>query len=259
MKNKIVLMVIAIIILIILMGTVVIGIVGNFKGVKDNPIATITIEGDETPIVVELYPQIAPNTVNNFITLANNGFYNGLIIHRVEKNFVIQMGDPQGTGNGGPTLSAIDSSIEKGSDADKEYTIVGEFTKNGYKKNTLKHERGVISMARSSYSGEVIREGYNSAGSQFFICQKDAPSLNGLYAGFGRVISGMETVDKISEVELHVDKNEETGEETKTSKPEKDIVISSITVDTKGLEYNKPETQEPFDYTSWYMKKYYGI
>ena len=146
MKNKIVLMVIAIIILIILMGTVVIGIVGNFKGVKDNPIATITIEGYETPIVVELYPQIAPNTVNNFITLANNGFYNGLIIHRVEKNFVIQMGDPQGTGNGGPTLSAIDSSIEKGSDADKEYTIVGEFTKNGYKKNTLKHERGVISI-----------------------------------------------------------------------------------------------------------------
>ena len=235
MKNKIVLMVIAIIILIILMGTVVIGIVGNFKGVKDNPIATITIEGYETPIVVELYPQIAPNTVNNFITLANNGFYNGLIIHRVEKNFVIQTGDPEGNGSGGPKFSSLD------------------------KKNTLKHERGVISMARFSYSGEVIREGYNSAGSQFFICQKDAPSLNGLYAGFGKVISGMETVDKISEVELHVDKNEETGEETKTSKPEKDIVISSITVDTKGLEYNKPETQEPFDYTSWYMKKYYGI
>lgn len=259
MKNKIVLMVIAIIIFLVLMGVVVLGAVGNFKGIKENPIATITIEGYETPIVVELYPEIASNTVNNFITLANNGFYNGLIIHRVEKDFVIQGGDPEGTGNGGPTLSAIDSTIEKGSDADKEYTIVGEFTKNGYKKNTLKHERGVISMARSSYSGEIVREGYNSAGSQFFICQKNAPSLNGLYAGFGKVTSGMETVDKISEVELKVEKNEETGEETKTSKPEKDVVISSITIDTKGVEYGKPKTEEPFDYTSWYMKKYYGM
>ena len=259
MKNKIVLMSITILIVVALIGVVVSGAVGKSIGIKDNPIATIQIEGYENPIIVELYPEIAPNTVSNFITLANNGFYNGLIIHRVEKNFVIQTGDPEGTGEGGPTLSAIDNTIEKGSDADKKYTIVGEFAKNGYKGNNLKHERGVISMARPSYSGEVVREGYNSAGSQFFICQKDAPSLNGLYAGFGKVISGMETVDKISEVELNVEKDEETGEEAKTSKPVQDIVISSITIDTKGVEYNKPKTREPFDYTSWYMKKYYGI
>lgn len=259
MKNKIVLMVIAILILASLIGVVVVGAVGKYAGIKENPVATITIEGYETPIVVELYPEIAPNTVNNFITLANNGFYNGLIIHRVEKNFVIQGGDPEGTGNGGPTLSAIDSTIEKDSDEDKEYTIVGEFTKNGYKDNTLKHERGVISMARASYSGEIAQEGYNSAGSQFFICQKDAPSLNGLYTGFGKVISGMETVDEIAEVELVVEKDEETGEETQTSKPAEDVVISSITIDTKGVEYGKPETKEPFDYSSWYLKKYYGM
>ncbi len=255
--NKKTIIIIGIIIVIVLIGTVLAGIIGNMTNEVKHPIATITVEGYETPIVVELYPEYAQNTVRNFITLANNGFYNGLKVHRVEKDFVIQTGDPEGTGSGGPTLSGLDASIEKDSDADKEYTIVGEFTKNGYD-NNLKHERGVISMARSSYSGEVIKEGYNSAGSQFFICLKDAPALNGLYAGFGRVISGMETVDKISEVELAVDKAED-GTETKTSRPMQDVIISSVTIETNGVNYEKPETREPFDYSSWYMKKYYGM
>lgn len=110
-------------------------------------------------------------------------------------------------------------------------------------------------MARTSYTTELLEEGYNSGGSQFFICLQNTPSLNGLYAAFGRVTSGMETVDKISEVELHVDKAED-GTETKTSKPEKDVVIKSVTVEKNGVEYGKPEVSKAFDLTSWYMSRY---
>lgn len=258
MNKKTGILIIAIALVIILIGIVLVGIIGKMTNKVDHPIATIKIEGYDTPIVVELYPEYALNTVKNFITLANNGFYNGLIIHRVEKNFVIQGGDPSGDGTGGPTLNAIDPSIEKGSDKDTKYSIKGEFSKNGYD-NNIKHERGVISMARSSYSAELVEEGYNSAGSQFFICLSDSPSLNGTYAAFGRVTSGMETADKISEVKLAVEKDEKTGEEKQTSKPETDIKISSITVDTHGTDYGKPEVQNAFDYSSWYLKKYYGM
>lgn len=258
MKKTSIIMIIAIIMVLLLIGTVLFGVIQKMTKTYENPVATIKVEGYDEPIVVELYPDQALNTVKNFIKLANSEFYNGLIVHRVEKDFVIQTGDPKGTGQGGPTLSAIDSSIEKDSELDKEYSINGEFLKNGYD-NNLKHERGVISMARTDYSAEVLEEGYNSAGSQFFICLKDAPSLNGLYAAFGRVISGMETVDKISQVELAVEKDEETGTETKTSKPVQDVVISSVTVDTKGVDYGIPETHDVFDYSTWYMKRYYGL
>lgn len=258
MNKKTIILSVAMALILVLIGIVLIGVVGNAINKVDHPVATIKIEGYDEPIVAELYPEYALNTVKNFITLANNGFYNGLIIHRVEKNFVIQGGDPSGDGTGGPTLSAIDSKIEKGSDADKKYSIDGEFSKNGYK-NKLKHERGVLSMARSSYSTELIKEGYNSAGSQFFICLEDAPSLNGVYGAFGKVTSGMETADKISEVKLAVTKDEEKGTETQTSKPEQDVVISSITIDTHGIDYGKPVVHEAFDYSSWYLKKYYGM
>lgn len=259
MNKKSIIMMIAIILIIVLIGTVAYGTVRKYTQKVQNPIATINVNGYDTPIVIELYPEKALNTVKNFIALANSGFYDGLIIHRVEKDFVIQGGDPKGDGSGGPTFSALDSSIEKDSDADKEYTIVGEFSRNGYD-NDIKHERGVISMARSSYSAEVMTEGYNSAGSQFFICLANNPNLNGQYAAFGKVISGMEeTVDKIAEVELGTEKNEETGEETKTNKPKEDVVISKIRVETNGVEYGKPEISEKFDFSSWYMKKYYGM
>ena len=259
MNKKVIIMIIAIILVVALIGLVIFGVLGKLNNTKiEHPIATIEIEGYDKPIVIELYPEYAPNTVKNFIALAQNEFYKDQIVHRVEKDFVIQTGDPEGTGSGGPSYSAIDKSIEKDSDADKEYSINGEFAKNGYK-NNLKHERGVVSMARSDYSSEVIKEGYNSAGSQFFICLKDAPSLNGAYAAFGKVISGMETVDEISNVKLAVNKDENTGVETQTSKPETDVKIKSITVDTKGIDYGKPEIHEAFDYSAWYMKKYYGM
>ena len=137
-----------------------------------NPIVTIEMENGGV-IKAELYPEIAPNTVANFVTLVASGFYDGLIFHRVIPGFMIQGGDPQGTGMGGPG-----------------YTIRGEFARNGFRQNNLKHSRGVLSMARSMMP--------KSAGSQFFIMHADAPHLDGDYAAFGRVIEGMDVVDAIA-------------------------------------------------------------
>ena len=170
---------------------------------KDLPVATIVIK-DYGTIEAELYPHIAPNTVNNFIFLANSEFYNNLTFHRVIKNFMIQGGDPNGDGTGGPG-----------------YNIKGEFTNNKFK-NDLKHTEGVLSMARS--------QSKNSAGSQFFIMTADSPHLDGQYASFGKVISGMDIVHMIENVET-----------SSNDKPVKDIVIESIKVDTKGVKYEEPE------------------
>ncbi|HCW54517.1 MAG TPA: peptidylprolyl isomerase [Clostridium sp.] len=171
---------------------------------KNLPIATIEVE-DFGTIEAELYPEIAPNTVNNFISLANKGFYDNLTFHRVIKDFMIQGGDPNGNGMGGPG-----------------YAIEGEFTSNGFA-NSLKHTEGVLSMARTSNP--------NSAGSQFFIMTGVAPNLDGEYAAFGKVISGMDVVEKISEVKTD-----------SHDKPEKNVVIKSIKVDTKGVDYPQPNT-----------------
>ncbi len=168
-----------------------------------NPIVTFNMKGGDV-FYVELYPDVAPNTVNNFISLVNKGFYNGLCFHRVIEGFMIQGGDPKGNGTGGPG-----------------YSIRGEFTKNGFK-NNLKHKRGVISMARSMMP--------NSAGSQFFIMHADAPHLDGQYAAFGQVIDGMDVIDKIAAA--NVDYND---------KPLRDQIIESVTVDTDGEEYDEPE------------------
>ncbi|MDU2197141.1 MAG: peptidylprolyl isomerase [Peptostreptococcaceae bacterium] len=153
---------------------------------------------------IELYPHIAPNTVNNFISLANSGFYDGLTFHRIIKDFMIQGGDPDGTGMGGPG-----------------YSIKGEFTNNKFE-NDLAHTEGVISMARS--------QSKNSAGSQFFIVTKDAPHLDGQYASFGKVINGMDIIHEIENVET--DGND---------KPIKNVIIESVKVDTKGIDYKEPD------------------
>ena len=244
------LLIIAIVIVIVLIGGVCTSIVLNATQKIENPIATIKIQGYDEAIVVELYPEYAENTVANFITLANNGFYNGLKIHRVEET-LIQGGDSSGDGTGSPSLSDLDKSIEKGSDADDYYAIPGEF------------ERGVIGMARgdyTSYSSSLKEESYNSAGSQFFIMTQALPSLNGNYTGFGKVVSGLDTtVDSISKVETAVDEStdEETGEVTKTetNRPATDVIIESVTVDTHGVEYGKPVTNEIFDLYSWYVSQ----
>lgn len=142
-------------------------------GKKEYPIVTLTIEG-KGDIVIELYHDKAPETVANFISLVEEGFYDGLTFHRIISGFMIQGGDPEGTGRGGPG-----------------YTIKGEFASNGFTQNDLKHKRGIISMARSQHP--------DSAGSQFFIMHEDAPHLDGDYAAFGKVIKGMDVVDEIAE------------------------------------------------------------
>lgn len=170
-----------------------------------NPIVTIKMN-DETlsPIKVELYPEIAPNTVNNFVSLVKKGFYNGIIFHRVIAGFMIQGGDPEGMGYGGPG-----------------YSIKGEFAANGFE-NNLRHTRGVISMARSQHP--------DSAGSQFFIMHEDSPHLDGMYAAFGKVISGIETVDAIANAPKNY-----------MDKPFEDQVMQSVTVDLFGENFPEPE------------------
>ena len=170
---------------------------------KKNPIVTFEMENGDV-IKAELYPEIAENTVNNFISLVNKGFYDGLIFHRVINGFMIQGGCPEGTGMGGPN-----------------YSIKGEFSQNGFK-NDLKHTEGVLSMARSMRP--------DSAGSQFFIMHKAAPHLDGAYAAFGKVIEGMDVVNKIA-----------TTRTTYGDRPVKEQKMASVTVDTFGIDYPDPE------------------
>ena len=178
-----------------------------------NPIVTMEIK-DYGVVTIELYPDMAPNTVANFVNLIEDGFYDGLTFHRSVPGFVLQGGDPDGDGTGGPG-----------------YTIKGEFSSNGYTKNTLSHTRGVISMARSRDN--------DSAGSQFFIVLDDSAtySLDGLYAGFGRVTEGMDIIDEIVE-------NEKIANDV-TGALEENVVITKVTVDTFGETYNVEKTNLP--------------
>lgn len=169
-----------------------------------NPIVTITMT-DGSVMKAELYPEVAPNTVNNFISLVKKGFYDGLVFHRVIRGFMIQGGDPQGTGMGGPG-----------------YSIKGEFTYNGFS-NDLKHTPGVLSMARAIDP--------NSAGSQFFIMHETSPHLDGQYAAFGKVTDGLDVVNKIAEVPTDY-----------SDRPLEPQMIQNMTVDTFGVEYPEPET-----------------
>ncbi len=168
-----------------------------------NPVVTFTMENGDV-IKAELYPDIAPISVNNFISLINKNFYDGVIFHRVIKGFMIQGGDPEGTGFGGPG-----------------YSIKGEFSSNGVE-NNLKHTEGVLSMARSMAP--------DSAGSQFFIMHKNSPHLDGSYAAFGKVIEGMENVNKIAETATDY-----------SDRPLEDQRIKTVTVETFGVEYSEPE------------------
>ena len=168
-----------------------------------NPVISIVLEND-SQIKLELYPEIAPNTVKNFISLVESGFYNGLIFHRVINGFMIQGGCPDGTGMGGPG-----------------YQIPGEFSQNGVN-NTLVHTRGVISMARSGHP--------DSAGSQFFIMHQNSPHLDGQYAAFGKVIEGIEVVDAIAD-----------GKVDRSDRPAQDVVMKKVTVETFGVTYEAPE------------------
>ncbi|RCW47968.1 peptidylprolyl isomerase [Paenibacillus prosopidis] len=175
-------------------------------GPDKHPVVTIELSNDKI-IKLELYPEVAPNTVNNFISLINKGFYDGVIFHRVIPGFMIQGGDPDGVGTGGPG-----------------YSIPGEFSDNGFE-NKLKHTRGVLSMARTNMP--------DTAGSQFFIMVADAPSLDNLYASFGKVTEGMEAVDEI------VNQPRDASD-----KPNDPISMKKVTVDTLGMTFEEPKKVE---------------
>ena len=255
-KIKFVATIVAIILVLGLIAYVVNTIVKKQNFYVQNPIATIEVENFGT-IKIELYPNYAPETVANFIALANNGFYDGLTFHRTIPDFMVQGGDPNGDGSGNATLRDL------GQDSDDEYTIKGEFIANGDNDNILKHERGVISMARSdysSYSSTLATEGYNSASCQFFITTEDSESsLDGLYAAFGKVTEGMDVVDKIANVEVETrEEQTDSSSDLTQDRPIDPPVITSIRVETYGINYGMPETREPFDLNSWYMSQMYG-
>ena len=171
---------------------------------NQNPVVTFTMENGDV-MKAELYPDVAPNTVNNFVSLVKKGFYDGLIFHRIIAGFMIQGGDPDGTGMGGPG-----------------YSIKGEFNYNGFN-NSLKHSRGVLSMARAQHP--------DSAGSQFFIMHANAPHLDGQYAAFGKLIEGEDVLDKIASVDTDY-----------SDRPRKPQVMKTVTVETFGVDYDEPET-----------------
>lgn len=282
-----------------------------------NPVATMEVEGFGN-IKVELYPDKAPNTVANFIRLANRGFYNGSTFHRTMPNFVIQGGSKGGDATLSPELSDIydldtvlndkdtfesileqyyDNKYTLSDDAktvitsyselkkyleehendksgfenflNKAYNISGEFIANGYNENNLKHEKGVISMARSDYSTYgYTQEGYNSAGCQFFIMTETNSSLDGIYSAFGKVIEGMDVVEKIANVEVYYRETEvdedyevpkdEDGNKINSDTPKEQPVIKSISVETYGVDYGAPEVVVPFDINSIFGSQLLG-
>ena len=182
--------IIALILIVALIGGVAYGYYKKATMEVKNPIVTMEVK-DFGTIKLELYPDMAPQTVSNFVALAQHGFYDGLKFHRIVEGFMIQGGDSNGDGTGSPKLSDLGIEGE-----DRDYCIKGEFLSNGYNKNTLKHKEGVISMARADYTQQYSKalttESYNSAGSQFFIMTADNSSLDGSYAPFGKVIEGMD-------------------------------------------------------------------
>lgn len=254
-KTKNIIWIIALILVIILIGIVGYGYYKNATMEVKNPIATMEVENFGT-IKIELYPELAPENVANFVTLANRGFYDGLTFHRIVKDFMIQGGDKNGDGTGNATMADLKDDGES-----TEYSIKGEFIANGVE-NDLKFEEGVLGMARSDYtqySSDLADESYNSGSSQFFIMTKESSNLNGYYTSFGKVIEGLDVVHKIEEVEVTAKATEEGSEATvnqEVSTPVNPPKITSLKVDTFGVNYGLPKTFEPFDYTSWLYKQY---
>lgn len=244
--------IIALIVIIILIGSVGYGYYKKATFISQNPIVTMEVENFGT-IKIELYPDQAPETVSNFIALANRGFYDGTSFHRVVKDFMIQAGSKNGDGTTGAQISDL-----KDNGANKQYSIKGEFLANGVT-NTIKFEEGTLAMARAdytSYSSGLTEESYNSGCSQFFIMTKENTNLNGYYTSFGKVTEGMDVVHAIEGIECTVAEGSEKTENAEVSTPVNPPKITSIRVETYGIDYGLPETLEPFDYMSWLYKQY---
>ena len=229
-----------------------------------NPVATFELENYGT-VKMELYPEYAPNTVSNFINLINKGFYTGKVFYGKDVNAIYAVKTAEGE-EAEPTMSLVDSNVTAGSDNDKNYQINGEFVANKFEQNTLKHEKGVVSMLRENYSSYfgLQEQGYNSASSHFQIMLENNRNLNGMYAAFGKVTEGLDIVEKVFNSET-VAQTEENSEETNTSENTildftSPAVIKAVSVETYGIDYGVPEVHEAFDYNSFlqnYFNQYY--
>lgn len=244
--------IIALIAIIVLIGVVGFGYYKKLTFKTQNPIVTMEVENFGT-VKMELYPDQAPETVSNFIALANRGFYDGTAFHRVVKDFMVQAGSKNGDGTTGAKISDL-----KDNGANQDYTIKGEFLANGVT-NTIKFEEGTLAMARADYtqySSSLKDESYNSGCSQFFIMTKENTNLNGYYTAFGKVIEGMDVVHQIENVEVKVAKGQEETEGAEVSTPVNAPKVTSIRVETYGVDYGLPETLTPFDYMTWLYSQY---
>lgn len=267
-KVQFVIWIIIAVIAVVLLGVVGYGIVMNGTGNVTHPEVTFEIENYGT-VKMELYPEYAPNTVTNFIKLVEKGYYNNKIIYGKDDICMYVGRDTEGNVIN-PTAGLIDDSIEAGSENDYDYTIPGEFVANGYEQNTLRHEKGVISLIRNDYTqyvSSLAKESYNSGNAQIGIMMSDSAStLNGVYAGFGKITEGMEILEKIyNEVQVKVPEASEDGtqaaEEADIQAFDGTLVIKSATVNTNGIDFGMPTIEKAFDYSAYLynmMSSYYN-
>lgn len=267
-KLKICIGIIVVIVILGLIGFIGYKAISAKKAQQSNPVATFELENYGT-VKMELYPEYAPNTVANFIALINSGYYNNKILFGKD-SICLYMGRDADEEAKGPKISLIDNSIEADSDEDYVYEINGEFIANGFEANTLRHEKGVISLNRYDYSYYgLTEESYNSGNAQFSIMMEDASNLNGVYCAFGKVTEGFEILENIynnAEIAINEETTEENSEEVESEESEEDEsaikefatapVITSATVETYGVDYGVPQTHEAFDIQSYINQLY---
>ena len=263
-KTKLIIWVIIAVVTILLSGVVVYNIADAKSHNIENPIATFEIENYGT-IKMELYPEYAPNTVSNFVNLIEKGFYNNKTFYGKDINAIYATRNSDGT-EAEPTMSIIDSEIQYDTANDSKYQIKGEFVANGFEKNTLKHEKGVVSMLREEYAAYfgLTEQGYNSASCHFQIMLETNRNLNGMYTAFGKVIEGLDVVEKIFNAETKSEEQDaETAEGSSASILEltSPAVITKASVETYGVDYGAPKVEEAFDYDAFlqnYFNQYYN-
>lgn len=254
-KLKIILLSAIAVVLIVFIGLIVVNYAKASNYNVQNPVATFEIK-DYGNVKIELYPEYAPNTVSNFVALINSGYYNEKVVYGKD-NGALYMARTVDDSAEGPKVSLIDNSVAEDSEENYVYEINGEFIANGFEKNTLRHEKGVISLNRSDYSSyNLNEEGYNSGSAQFSVIMESSSNLNGLYCGFGKVIEGMDIIEKIyNEAEIATKEGEE--EDSESIKEFATMpVIANATVDTYGVNYGKPEVHKAFDLQNYLMQLY---
>lgn len=265
-KTKLIIWIIIAILAVAVCGLLTVNVVLAKTQEVKNPVATFEVENYGN-IKIELYPEYAPNTVQNFINLINKGFYTGKTFYGKDVNAIYATKNADGT-EAEPTMSLVKDDIQSGAENDSKYQINGEFVANGYENNTLKHEKGVVSMLREEYSAYfgLTQQGYNSASAHFQIMLDTNRNLNGAYTAFGKVVEGLDIVEKIFAIEA---KPEETAEGEEASAAASDgitefstpAVIKNASVETFGVEYGVPEVHDAFDYDAFlqsYFNQYYN-